>query len=141
MTRRILSTAALAAFLASGHPLIPPAAEHDQRRQAATAQAPPARGAVLDLAGRMLAVDVLRRQATTLDVALQLEGPPVPVRLWTGPKNAWGSAVALALPQAGLPGFLRAAVTLRPGSDRLWVGVDRDGLRPAIGAVRLDGAA
>lgn len=138
MTRRILSTAALAAFLASGHPLIIPTPERTSERRAATArQVASSPASVLELAGRMLAVGIVGRDAMSLDVALQLEGPPVPVHLWTGPKNAWGSAVVQAEPEAGLPGFLRTEVALRPGSDRLWIGLDRDGLRPAIGALRL----
>lgn len=142
MTRHILSTATLVAFLASGHAILP-AAETvpGQRRTSTTILATrPSPSRVLAIADRLIAVSVERRDDATLAVALQLEGDPLPVRLWTGAKNAWGSAVSLAQPVAGLPGFLHAEVALAPAAERLWIGLDRDGLRPAIGGLRLDAA-
>lgn len=138
MPRRILSTAALAAFLASGHPIIPTTERRDEQRAQASGRTLRMDAQVIDLDGRLLAVDVQRRDTDVLDVAVQLEGPLIPVHLWTGAKNAWGSTITTARPQADLPGFLRAEVALIPGSDRLWIGIARDGLRPAVGALRLD---
>lgn len=139
MTRHILSTATLVAFLASGHSVLPASElRRDERRATTTALSPShAPVQVLSIAERMLAVSLGRRDPSTIAVALQLEGDPVPVRLWTGPKNAWGSTVALAEPAAGLPGFLRADVVLAPTADRLWIGLEREGRRPAIGSLRL----
>jgi hypothetical protein len=140
MTRHILSTATLVAFLASGHALLPASELRRDERGSTTTVLTPNRTPVqvLSIAERMLAVSLDRRDTATLAVALQFEGEPVPVRLWTGAKNAWGSTVALAEPAAGLPGFLRAEVVLAPTADRLWIGLERDSRRPAIGSLHLD---
>lgn len=140
MTRHILSTATLVAFLASGQSILPAnELRRDERRATTTALSPSqAPVQVLSIAGHLLAVSIGRRDPSTLEVALQLDGEPVPVRVWTGAKNAWGSTVSLAEPAAGLPGFLRAEVVLTPTADRLWIGLERDDRRPAIGSLRLD---
>lgn len=143
MTRHILSTATLVAFLASGHSILPADEPRRDERRPTTTVLTPSRSPVqvLSIAERMLAVSLGRRDTSTLEVALQLEGEPIPVRLWTGAKNAWGSTVSLAEPAAGLPGFLRADVVLTPTADRLWIGLERNGRRAAIGALRLDRTA
>jgi hypothetical protein len=136
MTRYILSTATLVAFLASGHSLTPaPRPQRIERADtsglAATAAAPVH---LLSIDGRFIGLCLERRSPELLDVALQCESPlpAAAIHVWTGPKNAWGSVVSRARPEAGLPGFYRATVAATATADRLWIGLERPGRRQAI---------
>lgn len=138
MTRRfILTTATLAAFLATGTPLAA-APTSDRRNDSAAARERtlPGLPPLLAIGEELLAVHTAGSAAPggTLGVALFVAPDLAPgsLSLWAGRKNAWGSQVSRTEAVAGHSGLLVASVdipALLPAQSRLWIGLARGGQR------------
>lgn len=137
MTRRfILTTATLAAFLATGAPLAAaPAGERRSESAAARVRTQPGLP-LLAIGSDLLAVHTAGSAVPggTLGVALFTEPdlPPASLSLWAGLKNGWGSLPSRAEPVAGSSGLLVASVAIPaqlPAQARLWIGLERAGRR------------
>lgn len=137
MTRRfILTTATLAAFLATGTPLAA-APTSDRRSESATARERTLPGLpLLAIGDEYVAVHTAGSAApgSTLGVAVFVAPNLAPgsLSLWAGLKNGWGSQVSRAEAVAGHSGLLVASVdipALLPAQARLWIGLARGGQR------------
>lgn len=142
MTRHILTTATLVAFLAAGQTPIPAGERRRDSDLATTASVVSSTPSpVLRLGQRLLAVHATATSHGIIDVALQGEGREQPeIRLWAGRKNGWGSVIAVAAPVAGLDAFQIAQVPLPeslPSHSRLWIALLDQELRPSISSVPL----
>ncbi len=145
MTRRfILTTATLAAFLATGTPLAAaPAA--DRRNEASAARVRSLPGLpLLAIGDELLAVHTAGSGApgSALGVALFVAPglPPASLSLWAGLKNGWGSAASRAEAVPGSSGLLVVSVAIPeplPAQARLWIGLARDGQRAGTASVAL----
>lgn len=138
MTRRfILTTATLAAFLATGTPLAA-APTSDRRSESATARERtlPGLPPLLAIGDELVAVHTAGSAVpgSTLGVAVFVAPDLAPgsLSLWAGLKNGWGSQVSHTEAVAGHSGLLVASVdipALLPAQSRLWIGLARGGHR------------
>ena len=138
MTRRfILTTATLAAFLATGTPLAA-APSADRRSESATTRERtlPGLPPLLAIGDELMAVHAVGSAApgSTLGVALFVAPNMAPgsLSLWAGLKNGWGSQISNAEAVDGSSGLLVASVdipALLPAQARLWIGLERGGHR------------
>lgn len=138
MTRRfILTTATLAAFLATGTPLAAaPTADRRSESAAARDRSLPGLPPLLAIGEELVAVHTAGSAApgSTLGVALFVSPNLVPasLSLWAGLKNSWGSQVSYAEAVTGSSGLLVASVdipALLPSQARLWIGLAHGGHR------------
>lgn len=146
MTRHILTTATLVAFLAAGQAPLPATTRRDPDPVAPSAPVAADPVHLVRVDDRLVATHVVPAPGR-LAVALQLEPghEPPGLELWLGRKNGWGAAIARAHPEPLLPGFHRALVAVpeEPAAGcRLWLAVARPDRRPgivALGRLAADG--
>lgn len=145
MTRRfILTSAALAAFLAAGTTLAgatPPLRRSKQAMDLVETRT--AAPTVVTIGGNLVAVHTAGEVTPggVLGVALFVEPENASIQLWAGNKNGWGSIASRTEPVPGVSGLHVASVAIPeivPEQARLWIGIDRADGRPLKGSVALE---